>query len=235
MPDKLGFKENSIYTAGYGIVAKKVMRDKRLSPESKAIYGYICSFAGRGDSSFPGADLMMAELKMSEKRFYKHRKLLVDYGYIEIIKNRKGNRRDNNTYFISQYGSFECIQNESVQSESVQNEGCNNNSLNNNSLNNNSKDNIYTQSFLEWYELYPNKFNKEQSFKNFKKLLREGEVFGNVMIATKNYIAYLKHRGTTDKQYIVRSTNFIGNKKDYLGYLNMDVELEVKNDTDWRI
>lgn len=138
MADKLSFKKNSIYEEGYGIVPKKPMRDKRLSPEAKAIYAYICSFAGAGNSAFPGADLMMAELQMSEKRFYKHRKLLIEYGYIEIVKNRRENRRDNNTYLISQHGSFERVQNESVHFESVQNEGPIINSININSFNNNS-------------------------------------------------------------------------------------------------
>lgn len=235
MADKISFKKDSIYAEGYGVIAKRPMRDKRLTPEAKAIYAYICSFAGAGNTSFPGAELMMSELHMSDKRFYKHRKLLIDYGYIEIIKNRKGNRRDNNTYYISQCGSFERIQNESVQFESVQNEGTNNNSLNNNSLNNNSKDskNIYTQQFLEWYELYPNKFDKQQSFKNFKKLLKD-ETFENIMLATRNYIKYLK-KHNVDKQYFVRSTNFVGEKRSYKGYLEIDESTELKNGTDWRL
>lgn len=230
--NKLSFEKDSIFAEGYGTIAKKVMRDKRLSPEAKAIYSYICSFAGAGKSAFPGAELMMEELQMSEKRFYKHRKMLIDYRYITIIKNRNENRRDNNTYFISQHGSFERVQNESIQNESVQNEGANNNSLNNNSLNNNSTKKIYTPQFLEWYEIYPNKFNKEQTCKSFNKLIKE-ETFENLMKATRNYMAYLKQKNITDKQYIFKSTNFVGQKKAYQGYL--EIEQEQKNDEDWRI
>lgn len=87
------------------------------------------------------------------------------------------------------------------------------------------KDNIiYTDQFLEWYSLYPNAFNKEQSFKNFSKLLKHGETYENIILATKNYIAYLSHRGIVDKQYITRSTNFIGQQQTYKGYLNMELE-----------
>lgn len=233
--NKLSFEKGSIYEEGYGIIAKKPMRDKRLSPEAKAIYSYICSFAGAGKSAFPGADLMMEELQMSEKRFYKHRNILVEYGYITIIKNRKKNRRDNNTYFISQHGSFErveneSVQNETIQSESVQNEGANNNSLNNNSLNNNSNKKIYTKQFLEWYELYPNKCNKEQTFKNFNALLKT-ETFENLMTATKNYIAYAEDKNI-DKQFIFKSTNFVGQKKAYKDYLEMEQQ---SSNEDWRL
>ena len=89
----------------------------------------------------------------------------------------------------------------------------------------------YSTQFLEWYSLYPNPWNKEQSFKNFKKLLKE-ESFENLIAATKNYIAYLQQKGATDKQYITRSTNFIGQKKEYLGYLDMDIQ---ESNEDWRL
>jgi DnaD/phage-associated family protein len=151
LKDLLNIGKNSIYREGYGIVAKLVMRDKELSPEAKAIYSYICSFAGSGTTAFPSAELMMHELNMGDKRFYKFRKELVDKGYITIFKQRNGNRREKNIYHLeselvskkSEHSQFESVQNESVQFESVQlesvqNEGSNNNSLNNNSLNNNS-------------------------------------------------------------------------------------------------
>lgn len=147
MTDHLNLGKKSVYREGYGIVAKLVMRDKTISPEAKAIYAYICSFAGSGSTAFPSADLMMSELKMGDKRFYKFRKELVDKGYITIIKQRNGNRREKNIYMINiepvEHSQFESVQNESFQSESIQNEsfqneGGNINSLNINSLNNNS-------------------------------------------------------------------------------------------------
>lgn len=153
MNDQLNFSKDSIYREGYGIVAKTVMRNRELSPESKAIYSYICSFAGSGTTAFPSAELMMHELNMGDKRFYKFRKELVDKGYITIIKQRNGNRRDKNIYQLEtepskvlQHRQFESVQNESiqfesVQSESVQNEGSNNNSINSNSINSNSRNN----------------------------------------------------------------------------------------------
>lgn len=35
-----------IMAQGYGLNPKIVMRDKRLTPEAKCIYSYLCSFAG---------------------------------------------------------------------------------------------------------------------------------------------------------------------------------------------
>ncbi|RGY62742.1 helix-turn-helix domain-containing protein, partial [Fusobacterium ulcerans] len=42
-----------IYEEGYGVVAKKVMRDKTLNILSKAVYAYICSYTGKGKDAFP--------------------------------------------------------------------------------------------------------------------------------------------------------------------------------------
>lgn len=96
----------TIYENGYGLIAQKVMRDKDLTPTAKAIYAYICSFAGVGKdgerSAFPGVELMKKELGIKTNgSYYKHRKQLIDKGYITIEKQRKeGQRFDNNLYFI---------------------------------------------------------------------------------------------------------------------------------------
>lgn len=131
---------------GFGIIPKLVMQDKRLSIEAKAIYAYMASYAGAGDTAFPGVELMKDHLGVSEKRFYKYRKELVDLGYITVIRTRNedGNRRGRNIYTLNQilsqpsqndsvedfeHGRFESVQTESVQIEHVQNGGTNSNSL----------------------------------------------------------------------------------------------------------
>lgn len=157
--DQLNFSKDSIYREGYGIVAKTVMRNKEISPEAKAIYSYICSFAGSGTTAFPSAELMMHELNMGDNRFYKHRKELVDKGYITILKQRNGSKREKNIYQIEvepgkvlehrqnkgiedEHRHFEHRQNESLQNESVQNDGSNNNSININNLIKNSSNTL---------------------------------------------------------------------------------------------
>lgn len=77
-----------IMAQGYGLNPKLVMRDRRLTPESKCIYAYFSSFAGAGNQAFPSRDLMLDELGMSVNRYYKHLKLLLNCDYIRIDKRR---------------------------------------------------------------------------------------------------------------------------------------------------
>lgn len=83
----------------------------------------------------------------------------------------------------------------------------------------------YTHDFEKFYSLYPNPFNKEQSFTNWKNTLKTDTV-ENVMTALANYKLYLEKTGITDKQFIVRSTNFIGQHKEYKGYLKEEKQEE---------
>jgi len=81
-----------------------------------------------------------------------------------------------------------------------------------------SKEKPYTHDFEEFYNLYPNGFNKAQTFKNWKALLKT-ETKENILLATNNYLKYIADN-KTEKQFITRSTNFIGQHQDYLGYLD---------------
>jgi hypothetical protein len=138
MDDQL--RHEGILSKGYGIIPKLVMKDKDLTIESKAIYSYLCSYAGNGDTAFPSVGLMCSDLGISETRYLKHRKTLLDKGYITIKRERKDRKWSNNVYTIahSVYPQNEGIQNEGIQNEGIQNEGSINNSINNNSINNNS-------------------------------------------------------------------------------------------------
>jgi hypothetical protein len=95
----------SIYEKGYGFIAREVMRDKNLKPQSKAIYAYICSFASNGNSgekfAFPSVSLQCAELGFSEDTYYKYRKPLEDKGFIRIEKSdREAGKFSKNIYYI---------------------------------------------------------------------------------------------------------------------------------------
>ena len=138
MDDQL--RHEGILSKGYGIIPKLVMKDKDLTIESKAIYSYLCSYAGNGDTAFPSVGLMCSDLGISETRYLKHRKTLLDKGYITIKRERKDRKWSNNVYTIahSVYPQNEGIQNDGIQNEGIQNEGSINNSINNNSINNNS-------------------------------------------------------------------------------------------------
>ena len=140
-------KLEGIFSNGYGIIPKSIMRDTEISAEAKAIYAYLSSFAGSGNTAFPSVSLMCHELGMGENRFYKHRKQLVDKDYISIEKVQEQNGTwQNNVYTLinKPYRQNEGgrqnagMENEYMDIEGMENEGTNNNSSINNNLTNNN-------------------------------------------------------------------------------------------------
>lgn len=97
--------EGTIYENGYGLLARKVMRDESLHKNARLIYAYMCSFAGidkNGErTAFPSVSLQCKELDMSEDTYYKWRKQLVNRGLIKITKQRsEGGKFYKNIYSI---------------------------------------------------------------------------------------------------------------------------------------
>ncbi|WP_052085719.1 helix-turn-helix domain-containing protein [Clostridium sp. HMP27] len=86
--DKLIQFKGTIYENGYGLIAKKIMKDSSLTLSSKAIYAYLCSYAGNESSAFPSVKLIKHELGISKDTFYKYIKELIDKGYIVITQQR---------------------------------------------------------------------------------------------------------------------------------------------------
>ena len=128
---------------------REIMRSRDLTPESKAIYAYLCSFAGCNTSCYPGVDMMRSELQMGADRFYKHMHLLTKKGIVTKTQERDGNRWGRTIYTLNHTPDFQLSQNEDTENQLSQNEDTqkqntqnpttNNNSLNNNSLNNNNQ------------------------------------------------------------------------------------------------
>lgn len=152
-------KLEGVFSKGYGTIPKLVMKDVDLTIEAKGIYAYLCSYAGSGETAFPSVDLICKDLGIGEKRFYKHRKLLQDKGYLKIDRMRQDRGFSKNIYTISSvvssqndcirndsvYGQNDHLQNDHLQNACLQNDGTNNNSLNNNNINNNSINNNNNQ------------------------------------------------------------------------------------------
>jgi len=76
---------------------------------------------------------------------------------------------------------------------------------------------IYTENFESFYKLYPNACNKEQTFTNYKNVLKTYKQ-EEIILATQNYIKTLKKKNTT-KDYTTKSSNFVGQKQEYKEYL----------------
>lgn len=128
-------------TGGYGTVYKEVMKNNDLSIEAKAIYSYLTTYAGSKDIAFPSIKLICYELNISEKRFYKHRKELLDKNIISKHRERTENGFSKTIYTINHHfvhSQIVRVQNGHGQNGHGQNVGTKNNSFKNNSFKNNS-------------------------------------------------------------------------------------------------
>lgn len=96
--NKQSFQTDGIMQKGYGFIPKLIMKDTELTIEAKAIYAYLASYTGAGNTAYPSISLMCGELDISKARFYNHRKLLVNKGYIVIEKKRNEGGWSNNVY-----------------------------------------------------------------------------------------------------------------------------------------
>lgn len=148
MDEIQGVQYEGILAKGYGLIPQLLTRDKDLSIEAKAIYGYLAAFAGTTGQAFPGVVLICAELNISKKRYLSHRKALIDKGYIEIKRERLENGFSKNLYILKQnipYGvdslPYDSLpyQNVGLQGVTVQNDPTISNSIKSNSINNNKE------------------------------------------------------------------------------------------------
>ncbi len=133
---------------GYGVVYQDVMRNKSLSPEAKAIYAYLSSIAGSGDSCYPSVEVMQKELSMSKNRLMKHMGQLIAFGVVEKVRERNGNIYGRNVYKITH--EVEVASDlkrifEAVEIRAVENEATNNNNTNNNTIKNNNNNIISSE------------------------------------------------------------------------------------------
>jgi len=86
---------------GFGIIPKLVMQDPRLTRDAKAIYAYICSFAGAGTTAFPSTEKMCRDLGFGKhETMKKHRDLLEKYGYIKVEQQRENGKFARNVYIL---------------------------------------------------------------------------------------------------------------------------------------
>ncbi|MGU9358585.1 helix-turn-helix domain-containing protein [Clostridium perfringens] len=196
--DQIKYEGKSILCKGYGTIPKYIMQAD-ISIESKAIYAYMCSFAGAGQSAFPSVEKIMKDLKISKNRFYKYRNELEKNNFIKVQKTRKDNKRGKNIYIINQFIfenvkkslclQFEDIENEEVQIEDIgfedienkdiNNNRTNNNRTNNNNINNNKTDVVVNKDFQEVLKGFD-----ESEIKSILKFCYENE-FGIEVVEEK--------------------------------------------------
>ena len=217
--DEVKIQSTSILSKGYGLIPKIITRDKSLTMESKAIYGYLASFAGTDGHCYPSKSLMISELGTTERRFNKNIKLLKEHGYVKVHKRRKGNRNDSNLYELLMdirdieiarkefdTSQFDSGQFDSGQFDSGQNDPPNNNSINNNSINNNSINN----------SKYIDKENLPNKLKEFSRLYEQN--IGLINGVTAEYLIDLSE--TIDVKLFKKAIEIATDKgKCNLGYV----------------
>jgi len=138
--DKNRGSMDGVMSKGYGTIPKLVMQHEDLSIEAKAIYAYLASFAGAGDTAYPSVGIMCKHLGISKDRFYRHRKSLLDNDFIRITQHQNEGGWTNNLYTVVSTPSPQNkdTQNKDTQNKDTQNKDTINNSSINNSINNNS-------------------------------------------------------------------------------------------------
>lgn len=91
-----------VFSMGHGKIPRSVMSDRNLTVEAKAIYAYFAECIGAGDTSFPPVEEICKDLNMSEDRFRKHKKQLVERGYLTIRKDTNANGRFSTDVYVIQ-------------------------------------------------------------------------------------------------------------------------------------
>lgn len=224
MDEDNNLKLDGIMEQGYGIIPKKVMRDKNISVEAKSIYSYLCSYSGNGSTAFPSVSLICSDLGIGKNRFYKHRKELTDYGYVEITNRKDGTKYISNIYKLplNPCIQFEDMKNEDIQFEDMRNEDTNKNNFTNNNFNKNNSNGQDEQIPYKKIIDYLN----EQAGKKFKvtekwkTLIRarwnEGQTYDDFIKVIDTKVQQWSGDATMDKY--LRPVTLFGNKFD--DYLN---------------
>lgn len=135
-------KLTGVMGKGYGQIPKMLTKDKDLSIEAKGIYAYMASYAGGGESAFPRVSQICNDLNISEDRYFKHRKPLIEKGYVTIKKNTKKGKFDNNVYILNSEITVP-LNHRHGKSPARQNKGTNNNKVLNNNKDLNSSSNAF--------------------------------------------------------------------------------------------
>ena len=91
-----------VLSMGYGTVPRSVMSDRKLTVEAKAIYAYFAACIGAGDTSFPTVGEISKDLNMGKDRFQKHKKKLIEKGYLTIRKDTDANGKYSTNVYVIQ-------------------------------------------------------------------------------------------------------------------------------------
>ncbi|MEN2004408.1 helix-turn-helix domain-containing protein [Staphylococcus hominis] len=204
---------------GYGLVFKRVMKDRNISIEAKALYSYLSAYAGADESAFPSVDLIKHELGIGKHRFLRAKNELIDNGYLMVDRKQTKNIYGSNLYTLfhsPRQVDGRPVDDRPAYDRPVDSQPTTNNSITNNSITNNSKTinnsatDVTRERFEEWWKLYDKKLDKKKAFSLFKSALKKHE-FETIMNGTRGYLKTI-----TDKQYQKYPKTFLSQES----YLN---------------
>lgn len=204
---------------GYGLVFKRVMKDRNISIEAKALYSYLSAYAGADESSFPSVELIKHELNIGKQRYQRARRELENAGYLQVDRKQNGNIYGSNLYTLfhnPRQVDIRPVDSQPVEIQSVDSQPTTNNSITNNNITSNSKTinnsatDVTRERFEEWWKLYDKKLDKKKAFSLFKSALKKHE-FETIMNGTREYLKTI-----TDKQYQKYPKTFLSQES----YLN---------------
>ncbi|WP_213482823.1 helix-turn-helix domain-containing protein [Staphylococcus epidermidis] len=217
--------------SGYGLVFKRVMKDKDISIEAKALYSYLSAYAGSDESSFPSVELIKHELNIGKQRYQRARRELEKTGYLQVDRKQNGNIYGSNLYTLfhnPRQVDNRPVDSQPVEIQSVDNQPTTINSITNNSITSNSKTinnsatDVTREQFEEWWQLYDKKLDKKKAASLFKSALKKHD-FETIMKGTREYLKTI-----TNKQYQKYPKTFLGQES----YLNDFTHETVQNGLD---
>jgi len=200
---------------GYGLVFKRVMKDRNISIEAKALYSYLSAYAGADESAFPSVDLIKHELGIGKHRFLRAKNELIDNGYLMVDRKQTKNIYGSNLYTLfhsPRQVDGRPVDDRPAYDRPVDSQPTTNNSITNNNITSNSKTinnsatDVTRERFEEWWKLYNKKRDKKISFKKFEKCLKKHS-FEEIMQGTRMYLKTIK-----DKQYQKDPKTFLHNE-----------------------
>lgn len=201
---------DGIFKNGYGFIAKSVMQDNQLSLQAKGLYGYLCSYSGRGKDVFPSRKKMCFDLNITNDTLGKYLKELKENNYIQISQSKNESRFSNNIYKINL--NLPC-----TKISDTENQDTNNNNSNNNKEKDisSSKDEELRNHFeLIWKE-YPNKKGKAKAEGYYFGWLKGRKINSNTRKITDEQMYYAVRKyakecedNKIEQQYIKHGDTF---------------------------
>ncbi|MCD8869766.1 helix-turn-helix domain-containing protein [Staphylococcus epidermidis] len=217
--------------SGYGLVFKRVMKDRNISIEAKALYSYLSAYAGTDESSFPSVGLIKHELGIGKHRFLRAKNELINNGYLTVDRKQTKNIYGSNLYTLfhsPRQANGRPVDDRPAYDRPVDSQPTTNNSITSNSITSNSKTinnsatDVTREQFEEWWQLYDKKLDKKKAASLFKSALKKHD-FETIMKGTREYLKTI-----TNKQYQKYPKTFLGQES----YLNDFTQETVPNGLD---